>query len=142
MSTSTSSTQKKKVLAPGHILHWYFIDAFRGSRYLSALRSRGYVPYSHVFMKYWEKLLLSGGFTAKYDMAILVTSDKVRGLTSLVLPVYIGHTMFCDGVRSNRVIVLCCPIDVCILYGNKDDTIHSFILFISERVTRLVRVIS
>ncbi|UZO02917.1 uncharacterized protein OCT59_021395 [Rhizophagus irregularis] len=83
-------------------------NAFRGSRYLSALRSRGYVPYSHVFMKYWEKLLLSGGFTAKYDMAILVTSDKVRGLTtvlSLVLPVYIGHTMFCDGVRSNRVIV-------------------------------------
>jgi hypothetical protein len=45
---------------------------------LSSLRSRGYVPCSHVFMKYWEKLLLSGGFTAKYDMAILVTSDEVH----------------------------------------------------------------
>ncbi|GBC27421.2 hypothetical protein RIR_jg288.t1 [Rhizophagus irregularis DAOM 181602=DAOM 197198] len=103
MSTSTSSTQKKKFEEINVTVHECFVELLD---MLSG--SRGYVPYSHVFMKYWEKLLLSGGFTAKYDMAILVTSDKVRGLTtvlSLVLPVYIGHTMFCDGVRSNRVIV-------------------------------------
>lgn len=29
-----------KVLASGHILHWYFTDAFRGSRYLSAFKKQ------------------------------------------------------------------------------------------------------
>ncbi|CAG8520878.1 21875_t:CDS:2 [Rhizophagus irregularis] len=84
MSTSTSSTQKKKFEEINVTVHECFVELLD---MLSG--SRGYVPYSHVFMKYWEKLLLSGGFTAKYDMAILVTSDKVRGLTT-VLTVGVG----------------------------------------------------